>query len=135
MGEKSPMCARFKMQLFNMFIFFAYAVGAALIRHVDIFNSSEKMDDLCVTCMFVLEAGNSFCSMNIEQNNGLLYSFQVVQSNGTSIAADCITHLPGGIYNVTVYENSCNENSLFEPIFTYHNFTILATGTQLYLNV
>ena len=106
-------------------------IDATLIRDVRIYNSSQEMSDLCVTCTFVDEAENAFCSVNIEQNNELFYSFEVVRLNGTSTASDCISHLPSGVYNVTVYEKPCNENSLSELILNYHNFTIFELGRSL----
>ena len=86
------------------------------------------MADLCVTCMFTHEVENGSCSVNIEGDNGLFYSFLAIQKNGTNTASDCIAHLPRGLYNVTVYEKSCNENSLSQPILTYHNFPIFGLG-------
>ena len=104
-------------------------LDAALIMDVYVFNSSQEMDDLCVTCVFLLKAVNASCSVNIEQNSELLHSFQAVQTNGTSTASECITHLPSGFYNITVYENSCNENRLSKAVFAYNNFSILGLGT------
>ena len=129
-SELKSLC-NFQSKSFN-FIFF-YIDSTLIISDVQIFNSSQEMSDLCVTCMFADEAENEFCSVNIEQNNELFYSFEAVQSNGTSTASDCITHLPSGVYNVTVYERSCYENGLSEPISTYHNFTIFKLGRSMVL--
>ena len=93
------------------------------------------MADLCITCTFADEAEDGFCLVNIERNNELFYSFEAVQSNGTSTASNCSTQLPSGLYNVTVYGNtrSCYENSLSEPILAYHNFKIFGLGRYVHV--
>ena len=99
-----------------------------MVNSVSITTGPDLPGMLCVTCFFVSDVKNRFCSVSLEGSAEFTLHFSVFQENGSDSGTECITGLATGIYSIVVCNADCNVNSKSQVAYVYQNLSISGVG-------
>ena len=108
------------------FVFISSDTYVLLNASVNI--ETDEKDKLCVSCLFMINVTNRYCSLQVENDGTYVVNLKAFQEQGTILGTACVSQLPSGTYSVLVCSTDCTTDHSTQLIFTYHNLTIVGIG-------